>query len=92
MSKRNYTRELRRAKEQGAKIVCSVAPFHGVEVEYMPRQKGDPQPWRISGHRTGGLRYSGRECQAVWPLAITGSDTPQDGFSTHSGTLGGSAT
>lgn len=76
MSKRNYTRELRRAQEQGAKIVCSVTPYHGVEVMYSPRQKGDPQPWRVIGHANGGIRYSGRECQATWTLAVTGTDTP----------------
>lgn len=67
---RNYTRELRRAKEQGAKIVCSMAPFEGVEVQYAPRTKGDPQPWRPE--QTGRMpdveyRYSGRECHAVGP-------------------------
>ena len=66
MSKRNYTRELRRAKDQGAKIVCSVAPYEGMGVEYLPRQKGDPQPWYVPG-RAHGIRYSGRECRAVGP-------------------------
>ncbi len=75
MSKRNYTRELRRAADQGAKIVCSVAPYAGVEVDYSPRQKGDPQPWRVPGIRNG-LRYSGRECHAVRPGDGPRTDSP----------------
>lgn len=63
MSKRNYTRELRRAQEQGAKIVCSVAPYEGTEVEYDTGfARSHPQPWLVPGT---GIRYSGRECHAV---------------------------
>lgn len=78
MSKRNYTRELRRAQEQGATIVCSVAPYHGHAVVYDPTVKGDPKPWRLDGLAGDGpdFRYSGRECQATWTLAVTGTDTP----------------
>jgi len=78
MGSRNYTRELRRAQEQGAKIVCSMVPFEGTEVTYSPRAKGDPQPWvpEQNGHMPDvEYRYSGRECHAVgqnggpWVLA-----------------------
>lgn len=67
---RNYTRELRREKSQGAKIVCSVAPFDGEPVDYQPRQKGDSKPWKLAdrqGQPYEGFRYSGRECHAVGP-------------------------
>jgi hypothetical protein len=77
MSKRNYTRELRRAADQGAKIVCSVAPYAGVEVDYSPRKKGDPQPWVLVDQKSSPtpFRYSGCECRAEgrnggpWALA-----------------------
>lgn len=67
MSKTNYTRALRRAQEQGARIVCSVAPFSEVPVKYMPRFKEDPHPWVLDRLPRPVLeyRYSGRECRAV---------------------------
>lgn len=67
MGSRNYTRELRRAQEQGAKIVCSMAPYEGKPVTYSPREKGDPKPWifRNPEENDWGYRYSGRECHAV---------------------------
>jgi hypothetical protein len=78
MSKRNYTRELRRAQEQGAKVVCSVAPYEGTEMAYRPLKKGDPKPWVPVGQKSSltPFRYSGRECRAAWTLVITGTDSP----------------
>lgn len=69
---RNYTRELRRAQEQGAKIVCSMAPYDGTPVTYSPRMKGDPTPWTMTlptatPGKTVTYYYSGRECHAVRP-------------------------
>lgn len=69
MSKRNYTRELKIARDQGAKIVCSVAPYEGTPVEYRPLKKGDPKPWVPAGQKSSltPFRYSGRECHPVGP-------------------------
>lgn len=65
VKKRNFTAELKKAQEQGAKIVCSMAPYEGEEMVYQPRKQGDPSPWvRKSGSTL--FRYSGRECHAQW--------------------------
>lgn len=71
--KRFYTSELRTALRKGGRIVCSVAPYEGREVEYAPRAKNDPTPWRLEGMDDDMLyRYHGRECHAVdVPVAVT---------------------
>lgn len=62
---RSYTAKLLAAQDKGATVVCSVAPYEGVRVEYEPGASGHhPSPWYVLGT---GLRYSGRECHAVWP-------------------------
>ncbi len=58
----HYTAELRKAKTEGAVIVCAVAPYRGKVVHYIPRGQGDPRPWVLA---TGDYRYNGRECMAV---------------------------
>lgn len=60
---RNFTRELLKAQHEGARIVCSVAPYEGHAVNYAPRTTRDPQPWVLTGSQ-GLFRYSGRECHA----------------------------
>jgi hypothetical protein len=66
MTARNYTAELRRAQAAGARVVCSLAPFHGRAVFYAPRSQSDPLPWRLAGDlATNGYRYSGRECHTM---------------------------
>lgn len=62
----NYTAELRKFKAEGAKIVCQVKPYEDQEVVYVPRNPGDPKPWRLMADPDG-YRYSGRECTAVTP-------------------------
>ncbi|MEU7186460.1 hypothetical protein [Streptomyces sp. NPDC045369] len=72
---RNFTAELRQAEREGARIVCSVAPCNGQDVEYAPQHRGDRRPWRIVGDPDHPFRYSSRECHAVgqsggpWALA-----------------------
>lgn len=58
----NYTAELRKAKTEGAVIVCAVAPYAGQVVHYIPRNPGDPAPWVLA---SGDYRYNGRECKAI---------------------------
>jgi hypothetical protein len=65
VKKRNFTAELKKAQEQGAKIVCSMAPYEGYEMVYEPRKTGDPSPWKLKAGSD--FRYSGRECHADWP-------------------------
>lgn len=57
---RSYTDRLLKAQENGAIIVCSMAPYENWEVTYDPRHKRDGEPWTVSG-----LRYSGRQCHAM---------------------------
>lgn len=72
MSKTNYTRALRRAQEQGARIVCSVAPYEGQPVIYdTGHARSHPQPWLVPGT---GIRYSGRECRAEGPYGGSWTD------------------
>jgi hypothetical protein len=54
------TATLLQARQEGAVIVCSLAPYEGRPVEYRPRHRRDAQPWVL-----GAFRYSGRECHAV---------------------------
>jgi hypothetical protein len=61
---RHYTNELRSAKHQGAKIVCSMQPYRGRIVVHRPRRGNDPQPWVLLAG-PGNMRFSGRECSAV---------------------------
>lgn len=67
---RSWTNRLRNAKENGAKIVCSVAPYEGWEVTYLPRFPKDHAPWVIIAlqiYPNTTFRYSGRECHAIVP-------------------------
>lgn len=79
MPKRNYTVELRKAQKNGAKIVASMQPHEGVEMEYAPRKKGDPSPWvfanRPHSESSSWYRYTGRECHAVLPEGATPAPT-----------------
>lgn len=61
---RNFTREIRKALIPGRnRVVCSAAPYIGREVEYTPRSKGDPKPWRLAGDtQPNAYRFTGREC------------------------------
>jgi hypothetical protein len=65
--KRNYTRELRGQQAKGWVVVASLQPFDGEPMEYAPRSKGDPKPWKPVGFGSprSTYRYSGRECHAV---------------------------
>jgi len=62
-----YTAELRKAKDEGAKIVCAMQPYEGREVDYVPRRAGDPQPWLLRVGPGDFYRYNGRECRAEGP-------------------------
>ena len=62
-----YTAELRKALAEGARIVVSVQPYRGREVDYMPRRPGDPQPWLLRVGPGDFYRYNGRECHAQAP-------------------------
>lgn len=65
--RRNYTQELLAAQAKGQRIVCSVAPWVNDAMEYAPRKKGDPKPWKPVGwgFPESIYRFSGRECHAV---------------------------
>lgn len=63
---RSLTDRLKRAMENGAVIVCSMAPYENWEVTYDPRHSRDPEPWTVAGS----FRYSGRECHAMTPEAL----------------------
>ena len=73
MARRNYSQELLKAQEDGRKVVCSVAPYEGLEMAYAPRRPRDPLPWvpadqyTRSGSYSGMYRYSGRQCHDVHP-------------------------
>lgn len=58
---RSFTNRLLTAQENGAVIVCSMAPYLNWEVTYSPRHSRDGEPWTIAGS----FRYSGRECHAM---------------------------
>jgi hypothetical protein len=66
MARRNYSAELLAAADSGSDIVCSVAPYHGVNVVHSPRRDHDPFPWLLSAN-AGRMqyRYRGRECHAT---------------------------
>jgi hypothetical protein len=70
MKRRNYTAELQAAFENGAEIVCSVAPYEGWPVVHQPRRARDPLPWVFTSENGihPAYRYSGRDCHAV-PLS-----------------------
>lgn len=60
------TAQLRKALEQGAKIVTTDAGYDkGSEVEYDPQHKGDRQPWRVKG-LTGVDRVRTSTCEIQW--------------------------
>jgi hypothetical protein len=61
---RNFTRELRKAHRRGVnKVVCSLAPWDGREVAYMPRGEHDPLPWVFLHDQPQEVRFNGRECR-----------------------------
>jgi hypothetical protein len=57
--RRNYTREIRRELAKGWKAVVS-SIGEPEPVEYAPRSKGDPLPWKGVSYR-----YTGREVHVV---------------------------
>lgn len=67
----NHTQKLRRAKDDGAKIVCSVGVHSGCEVAYRPRWTTDKKPWLLTYAESNGMqdkayyRYTGLECRPV---------------------------
>lgn len=63
---RNYTRELRTAQAEGAKIVGAMQPREGWEMVYAPRNVRDPLPWIATADPLG-FRFNGRELKAVTP-------------------------
>jgi hypothetical protein len=65
MAKRRFTAELLAQYQRGVnKVVCSLAPHEGEEVEYSPRSKHDAEPWVLPG---APYRLSGRECHILTP-------------------------
>lgn len=76
MARRQYTKELRKAQEQGRQIVVSSGVMyyersasHEWPVVYRPRHLTDAHPWlallpdgREPSEEEYALRYSGREC------------------------------
>lgn len=62
---RNYTKVLREAQENGARIFCSIGPEE--EVVYLPRNRTDPEPWVLASEPDSLWRYDGRRCHAVHP-------------------------
>lgn len=66
---RSFTARLKAAQANGARIVCSVAPYEGWTVVHLARHDRDPQPWILATDRAAAyaMRFSGRECHAVAP-------------------------
>ncbi|AUG87174.1 hypothetical protein HOS58_gp42 [Streptomyces phage Attoomi] len=59
---RSWTTELKRAQAQGARIVCSVAPWRGMDVEYVPERR----VWMLKDDAAENpVTFTGRECHAV---------------------------
>jgi hypothetical protein len=70
--KRNYTRELLKARQSGKVVVCSWQPFENRKMLLKPRSAFDPMPWVVDGI-AGEWRYSGRDCHAINPdKVVTG--------------------
>jgi hypothetical protein len=69
---RNATSRLRRAMESGQVIVCSMAPYEGEPMKYLPRHTRDPRPWVLVGqaHARDPFRYSGLECHVHTPREV----------------------
>ncbi|WP_436739947.1 hypothetical protein [Streptomyces sp. BBFR102] len=57
-------KELREALKSGKQIVGAVRPALGREMEWSPRQKGDPLPWIEKGQVHEWARYRSREVAA----------------------------
>lgn len=53
-------------KNRGVRILCSVAPYDGQEVDFQPRYETDREPWVLKGVDSP-YRYSGRECHPDLP-------------------------
>lgn len=70
-----FSKRLLRDMDRGATIVCSVAPYVDREMEYAPRRKSDPSPWVLAG-TAASFRYSGAECEAIWPNGRPGPAQP----------------
>lgn len=73
---KNWTQKLRKAqRESGARVVASVGLYRDESVVYKPRYDYDRHPWILSRMADKDLskeqervvRYSGRECQPIFP-------------------------
>ena len=65
---------LRALRDRTAKVVCSMAPYAGVEMIWDPRSDTDSHPWRFADDQdveSMTFRYTGRECHSV-PIPILG--------------------
>jgi hypothetical protein len=69
----NWTGKLRKAeREHRARILCSVEPYVGEPVVYLPRYEFDRTPWvlsRFANAESSGneYRYTGKDCHPVYP-------------------------
>jgi hypothetical protein len=70
------TAVLRQAQNNGARILCGVAPYEGTDMLYRPRNDHDSTPWILTTQEDSphAYRYTGLECVMVtrlWTLTHT---------------------